>query len=375
MTAWDDVADDGTDPDLLRAVVTSMAVDAAGLANRWSRARRDGASLAEAMQAAVAACPADLDGAGVRAAEVWVRHDVRVTVLGDPGYPRRLIAFDRDDTPLIMARRGLLPPDGPTVAIVGSRRATAYGRGVAAWVAESCGQAGVRVVSGGAVGIDAAAHEAAHATRGGTTVVLGCGHDVPYPSPHATRGGLFERVRDHGGVLLSESLPGQSPKAYRVRARNRIVAGLADVVVVVEGGERSGALLTAGAAAELGIPVFAVPGDVRAPGSVAPHRLLAEGVALCRGPQDILDELAVVASVGDEPAVDPLGLPPAVATALTEHWPRPVAIDDLATLSGTSTGALLAALTRARMAGVIAQTGEGIVLRRQPSARVTPGGR
>jgi DNA processing protein len=288
-----------------------------------------------------------------------------------------LASFDRDDVPLFIARRGEIPPEGPAVAIVGSRRATGYGRAVAAWLAEACGDAGVRVVSGGAVGIDAAAHEAAMATQGGTTVVLGCGHDVRYPAPHAARGGLFDRVVVGGGVLVSELLPGTSPKAHRVRARNRIVAALADVVVVVEGGDRSGALLTAGAAAELGVAVFGVPGDVRAPGSAAPHRLLLEGAGLCRSPQDLMDELAIATRVArsDAAVPEPLGLPAAVASALSQRWPRPIPLDDLAEVSGTPTGALLAALTRARMAGTIAQTAEGIVLRRQPSPRATPSGR
>lgn len=371
MTVWDDVAERDTDPDLLAALVTATAADPAGLAQRWAAARRGGAGLGAAIREATAARPVDLDGAAEQAAQSWRRCGVRVSVVGDAAYPSRLAGFQRDDVPLFVARRGAPPPAAPAVAIVGSRRATGYGRGVAAWLAEACGDAGVRVVSGGAVGIDAAAHEAAHTTVAATTVVLGCGHDVRYPAPHAVRGGLFDRVVNNGGVLLSELLPGTSPKAHRVRARNRIVAGLVDAVVVVEGGARSGALLTAGAAAELGVPVFAVPGDVRAPGSAAPHQLLSEGVALCRGPDDVLDELAVAAAGVEDAAPEPLGLPPAVAAALTERWPRPVSLDDLAAASGTATGSLLAALTRARMAGTIAQSAEGIVLRRQPSPRGT----
>ena len=374
MTAWTDIADDGTDPDLLQAVVTGLSADAAGVLQRWAAARRDRATYAEAIRAAAAPNVADLDRGAARAAGTWRTEGVRVSLVGDPGYPARLGSFDRDDVPLFIARRGDIPSDGPAVAIVGSRRATGYGRAVAAWLAEACGDAGVRVVSGGAVGIDAAAHEAALGTDGGTTVVLGCGHDVRYPAPHAVRGGLFDRVVDRGGVLVSELLPGESPKAHRVRARNRIVAALTDAVVVVEGGDRSGALLTAGVAADLGIAVFGVPGDVRAPGSAAPHRLLLEGAGLCRSPQDLLDELAITATTADTTAPEPLGLPTAVASALSQRWPRPIALDDLAEVSGIATGALLAALTRARLAGTIAQTAEGIVLRRQPSPRAAPSG-
>ncbi|MEX0869263.1 MAG: DNA-processing protein DprA, partial [Nitriliruptoraceae bacterium] len=139
--------------------------------------------------------------------------------------------------------------------------------------------AGARVVSGGAVGVDAAAHHASLASPGGTTVVLGCGHQVSYPRPHARTGGLFAQVVASAGTVCSELLPYEPPRPGAVRARNRVVAGLADVVVVVEGGTHSGSLLTASAAAEWGRTVLAVPGDVRAPGSQAPHRLLAEGAA------------------------------------------------------------------------------------------------
>jgi DNA processing protein len=274
------------------------------------------------------------------------------------------------DAPAFLAWRGELPTDRTAVAIVGARQASGYGTGVAAWLAAAASNAQVTVVSGGALGIDAAAHEAALEGPGGTTVVLGCGHQVAYPRPHARGGGLFDRILDAGGALVSELLPWQPATPAHVRARNRVVAGLADAVVVVEGGGRSGALLTATAAAERGVPVLAVPGDVRAPGSVAPHRLLSEGAAPCTGPADVLEAVGGTTSVEqDVPGRVPCAvgpLPDDVTAVLVAAWPRPVRLDDLAARTGRSVGALLAATTRARVVGVLAEGPDGVRLRRAP---------
>lgn len=303
----------------------------------------------------------------------WHQHDARVALVGDPGYPRRLATgWPHTGGPPLLAWRGpdaAAWPDIPTVGVVGARRATSYGSGVAAWLAEAAVDAGAGIVSGGAVGIDAAAHRAG---IGRTIVVLGCGHAVRYPAAHARSGGLFDEVLAAGGTLCSEHLPERPVSQHTVRARNRIVAALADVVVVVEGGERSGALLTAAAAAERGVPVLAVPGDVRAPGSAAPHRLLAEGAAPCRGPDDLLDALgslrlrAVTPQTSDRGAAGPSCLPEPVRRELEERWPRPLQLAELLEASGMSTGPVLAALTRAQVAGEVVDGPDGVRLRRGP---------
>lgn len=376
-SVWTDVAAAGTDPDLLADVVAGMRGDESRTRRRVADAIEAGANPSAAVRSAVGASLVPDPGAA-RLAAAWQRAGVRVSLLGDAGCPDRLCRVP--DPPPFVAARGRIGALGraPVVAIVGSRAATAYGRGVAAWLAEAAAAAGAHVVSGGAVGIDGAAHGAALDERGGTTVVLGCGHDVAYPRPHATAGGLFDRVVAGGGALLSESLPGTRPRAHRVRARNRLVAGLSDVVVVVEGGARSGSLITATAASDRGVTVMAVPGDVRAPGSAAPHRLLTEGAAPCTGPDDLLDALGVAAAVGTAdgepsgpsggraaPAL-PSALPDAVRDVLVAAWPRPVTLEALARDSDTATGVLLAALTRARVAGEVAQGPSGVVLRRSP---------
>lgn len=369
--AWAAVAAPGTDPARLADVVAAMRADEA----RVRRAVADGVEAGRDPADALAeGAPSRLldDPRAVEDARSWSAAGVRVALLGDPGCPPRAVQVP--DPPPLVAVRGAVDRlvAGPVVAVVGARAATDYGRGVAAWLAEAAAEAGVHVVSGGAVGIDGAAHGAAVDLAGGTTVVLGCGHDVPYPRPHAAAGGLFHRVVDAGGGVVSECLPGVRPRAGRVRARNRLVAGLADVVVVVEGGPRSGSLITATAAGERGVTVMAVPGDVRAPGSAAPHRLLVEGAVPCTSPDDLLAVLgreapsstdgAATGSGGPAPSV----LPPAVRRALAAAWPRHVGLDVLARDTGLDTGALLAALTRARVAGEVAQGPRGAVLRRAP---------
>lgn len=373
---WDTVAAPGTDPDQLADVVGAMSLDEKGTRRAVARLADDDPDLAVHRRFPPTVVDRDpaRRAAAAPHARVWAEQGVRVALLGDPGFPPR--AAHVPQPPPFLAVRGDLTSlrDRPVVALVGARSATAYGRGVAAWLAEGVAEAGVHVVSGGAVGIDGAAHGAACHLPGGTSVVLGCAHDVPYPRPHARPDGLFASVLSAGGAVLSECLPGTPPRPERVRARNRLVAGLADAVVVVEGGPRSGSLITATAAGERGVTVLAVPGDVRAPGSAAPHRLLVEGALPCTSPTDLLDALGHVQperpAVADEYDRDgpgpPSVLPPAVRTCLARAWPRPVDLDDLARDADVSMGALLAALTRARVAGEVAQGPTGARLRRDP---------
>ncbi len=394
------VAAAGTDPDELAVVVTwclgsgrhpdalrRRVLEREGPALRLdlddaSRAPRDRPAARLTELAGPPAPP--LAGEAREVLVTWHRRAVRVSLVGDPAYPRALArGWPHVDAPTWLAVAGEHPADATAVALVGARRATGYGTGVAAWLAEAAGDAGVRVVSGGAIGIDAAAHDAAAATRGGTTVVLGCGHDVGYPRPHTGPGGLFARVLEGGGAVLSENLPGAPPRAHRIRARNRIVAGLVDTVVVVEGGATSGALLTATAALDRDRTVLAVPGDVRAAGSVAPHRLLAEGAAPCTGPPDLLETLAgeVGAIAGPEAAgdgarssaKDPTSaaavscLPPPAHAVLVARWPRPVTLQELAVESGLPVASLLAGVTRGKVSGELAEGADGVRLRRAPA--------
>jgi DNA processing protein len=383
-TLLGEVASEGADRDALLAVLGWLVRpkrSADALRRRCMEEDGVGSSSSPAARLAAAAGRPDVEveHAVAQVLTTWQEVGVRVALVGDPSYPARLAAgWPAVEAPTFLAWRGGPPTERTAVALVGARRATGYGVGVTAWLAESLARAGVRIVSGGAVGIDAAAHGAAAEEEGGTTVVLGCGHGVAYPRAHTAPGGLFERVLQHGGSIVSELLPWQPPKAGTVRARNRIVAGLSDAVIVVEGGERSGSLVTATAAAERGTPVLAVPGDVRAPGSVAPHRLLAEGATPCTEPSDVLDLLpdggpnsaprdtAHVSGGTDPTPTTRTGLPPLVHEALVTAWPRPLRVDELATSTGCALPTLLAAITRARVAGTLAEGVDGVRLRRAP---------
>ncbi|MCI2002795.1 MAG: DNA-processing protein DprA, partial [Ancrocorticia sp.] len=206
---------------------------------------------------------------------------------GDPMWPPGF-EYLGETAPLGLWYRGTLealrrprenaePDDVPALAIVGSRAASTYGVRIASAIASEASEAGVTIVSGGAIGIDAAAHRGALAVHGRTSVVFAGGLDRPYPVSH---GSLFHSVLDSGGVLVSESPPGSSPLRHRFLARNRIIAALANATVVVEASYRSGALSTARHALTIGRSVGAVPGPVTSPSSVGCHRLLREG-AIC----------------------------------------------------------------------------------------------
>lgn len=165
---------------------------------------------------------------------------------------------------------------GEGVAVVGARASDAYGLAVARRVAEDVVGLGLAVVSGGAEGCDSAAHEAALGVGGRTVVVLGSGHDRPYPAQNR---GLFARVVEGGGAVVSAYWPTTPPARHRFVARNAVIAGLSEAVVCVRARVRSGALGTARAAKALGRPVLAVPGDVGEGLSGGPHALLEDGAA------------------------------------------------------------------------------------------------
>ncbi|HKT82471.1 MAG TPA: DNA-processing protein DprA [Solirubrobacterales bacterium] len=217
------------------------------------------------------------------AAQCWAccRHDQR--------YPSGL--HDAADAPWALIGRGdpgllaRLEPDG-AVTVVGARRATSYGRGVARELGRELAAAGLVVVSGLAFGIDACAHRGA--IEGGTTVaVLGCGADTAYPASHRS---LWRRICEQG-LVLSELPPGAGAWRWTFPARNRIMAAMAGMTVVVEAARRSGSLITADLAADLGRDLGAVPGPVNSRGSAGTNDLLAGGACLIRDAQDVLDAM------------------------------------------------------------------------------------
>jgi DNA processing protein len=194
------------------------------------------------------------------------------------------------------------PPDGPRVAIVGSRRPSPYGEAVAEQLGTDLARAGAIVISGLALGIDAAAHRGALNGGGVTVAVMGTGVDLVYPAAHAR---LAEEILAGGGALVSQFPDGTVPRRQNFPARNWTMAALSDVTVVVEAGEGSGALITAEAALHLHKEVMAVPGSVFSALSVGTHGLLRDGAGLVQNARDVLALLGRGGEVLDDPLNPP----------------------------------------------------------------------
>lgn len=218
--------------------------------------------------------------------ELLLKSGAQPVVRGKEGYPYLLEQIT--DPPHTLFVRGTPGDDEKSVAIVGSRRETRYGRTQAYNIAKELAQHGVTIVSGLARGIDTAAHEGALAGGGRTVAVMGNGIDNVYPPENAE---LAKRIVDSGGAIISEFPFGAAPLAHHFPIRNRIISGISAATLLVEGHARSGTMITAGYAADQGREVFALPGMVDAPGSAAPLRLLREGANICTCANDILEDM------------------------------------------------------------------------------------
>jgi DNA processing protein len=321
-------------------------LDDHGPVDAWRRVRSGEAELGDAARRRAARTD-------VRA--LWRRHvEAGVGVCGrrSSSYPD---VFDDDpDPPPVLFHRGDLDAlSGARVAIVGTRRCTRYGRDVAVELGEGLAAAGVSVVSGLALGIDAAAHVGA--LRGGAppVAVVGSGLDVVYPRANRA---LWEQVAS-SGVILAEAPLGAAPVAWRFPARNRLIAALADVVVVVESHERGGSLSTVSEAARRDRAVMAVPGPFRSPASAGTNRRGADGWAPVCGLDDVLVALGLPA--GRHRAAHERRPPPdadgaVVLDALGWHA---ASLEQLAMRGGIDVGRLVVALERLRLAGWIEDRG------------------
>ena len=270
-----------------------------------------------------------------------------VRVLRRRELPRLLGAIH--DPPRVLFLRGegetaLL--DLPTVAVVGARACSSYGRSVARLLARELAAAGAVVVSGMARGIDGEAHRGALDARGITVAVLGCGVDRDYPAAHAE---LARRICERG-LVVSEYEPGIEPAPWRFPARNRIIAGLSRATVVVEARERSGALITADFALEEGREVLAVPGEITSALSAGTNALLRLGATPVTRAGDVLESLGVEVVAGD-PSPS-LGTD---AAALLEHLrDGALTADELVRSSSIEPAAASAALMELELAGAVA---------------------
>jgi DNA processing protein len=235
----------------------------------------------------------------------------------------------------------------PAVAIVGARACSSYGAQVARMLGRELAAAGLVVVSGLARGIDGEAHRGALDAGGLTVAVLGCGIDRDYPAAHAE---LARRICERG-LLVSEYEPGVEPAPWRFPARNRIIAGLAAVTVIVEARERSGALITADFALEDGREVFAVPGEITGMLSTGTNRLLRQGATPLTAAGDVL-ELFELASA-QRPEMPEVGA--SAAVVLERLADGAASADELARATGLEPGRLAAALAELELGGLASE--------------------
>ena len=319
---------------------------------------------------------------------------IRFLMPGDPSWPFHAAPPD-PPCPWLFVIGPDLPPPERCAAIVGGRRASALRRATARSLAGGLAAAGICVVSGGAIGVDAAAHAGALDGEGATVLVLGCGLDVPYPRRNLE---LFRRAREAGGTLLTEHPPGAKPLAAHFLPRNRLIAALAGAVVVVEAALGSGSLSTARAAGSRGTgQVLAVPGAPWDRGAAGCNDLIRDGAALVRGLEDVLEALPPIQVGGPAGAASaaPLGpgrpagngLPcrplPDGATAAARRVidalgdGGSMGVAALASATGLEPAPVVAALLELELAGLARRSASGaeaIAVPLDPANRGPPGG-
>ncbi len=269
-------------------------------------------------------------------------------------FPRLLRDLARPPTVLYATRIDLVAElDEPAAVVIGSRHPSEYGRTVAYRLARGLGAAGIPVVSGLALGIDAVAHRGCLDGGGCTIAVLASGVDVAYPR---TNRRLYERIRESGSIV-SEMPPGSKPSKWLFPARNRIMAALGQLTVVVEAAERSGTLITADCAADIGRDVAAVPGCVTSDVAAGTNGLLRNGAALVTGPQDVLDLLYGVGA-REVPSDPPPTLDP-IEQSVLAHVSRGASIAELAAETGLAAGAIRSTLARLERRGLVRRAPSG----------------
>lgn len=322
------------------------------------------------LEAAWAATPAELRAAGInqRAVQSLVttrqrldldhemerveRAGVQAVTLADPAYPRLLREIP--SPPLVLYVRGSLTPDDKqAIGVVGTRRASAYGREMARNLSADLARAGLTIVSGLARGIDAIAHQTTLDTGGRTIAVLGSGVDVIYPPEHRR---LAAQVAEQGAVV-SEFPLGTPPDGPNFPVRNRIISGLSIGVVVVEAPRRSGALITADFAADQGRTVYAVPGSALAANSAGPLQLLRDGATLAATAEDILADLNLTVRQAAFETRQALPTSPEEATLLQHLDGEPLHIDEIALESGLAINRLSALLLEMQLKGLVRNVG------------------
>lgn len=299
------------------------------------------------------------DDAVQRELDLVDKHGVTLLVWDDEAYPYALRHI-ADAPPVLYVRGRLEKADAVSLAIVGSRRCSYYGQEQARRFGALLGRAGFAVVSGGARGIDTAAHEGALEADGRTVVVMGCGLATVYPRENAR---LFERIIERQRGAVVSGLPmAIEPSGRNFPARNRIISGLSQGVLVVEAAYRSGSLITAELANEQGRPVFALPGRVDSPFSDGTHQLIRDGAILTRNLDDILEQLG---GLGELLKAEPTSreAKPSATVVLDDaeqmivdtFGGEPMSVDQIVELTGRPAQQVVSAMTMLAIKGVVEQ--------------------
>lgn len=285
----------------------------------------------------------------------------------EEAYPARLKEVD-DHPPVLYVRGDLLPEDEWAVAIVGTRKATPYGRQTAEEFATDFARQRITVVSGLARGIDAVAHRASMNAGGRTIAVLACGLDIVYPPEHAK---LAVEITQHG-ALVSDYPLGTQPRSEFFPRRNRILSALSLGVLVIEGGVDSGALITARNAIDQNREVFAVPGSIYSAGSIGTNKLIREGEArLVTKAEDILEELNLTVTSQQLELPQITVSDPTEAAVLKVLSSQPTHIDEVQRASGLPISAVSSALALLELKGTVRQVGAMSFVKTREATLVT----
>ncbi len=287
---------------------------------------------------------------------------VRILTWEDPDYPHLLLETHAPP-PVLYVKGDLEKQDAWAVAVVGTRRASTYGREVTRRLAGSLARNGITVVSGMARGIDGVAHRAALEAGGRTIAVFGCGINRIYPAEHRK---LAQQIAAHG-ALISDYPLGTPPEGRNFPPRNRIISGLSLGVLVTNAGKTSGALITADFAAEQGRDVFAVPGSILTQGSVGPNRLIQDGAKLVVRAEDILEELNLTMVAEQKQARQVLPEDETEAALLKHLSADPTHVDDLQQQIDLPISQVTSTLAMMELKGMVRQvSGMKYVVAREP---------
>jgi len=308
---------------------------------------------------------AGLDSAALRAITQWrskiepdaemeklAKFGIQVLTCRDSAYPKRLKEI-YDYPPVLYMRGSLLPEDEWCLAVVGTRRATVYGRQVTEEIVTDLARNKITIVSGLARGIDTIAHRSALEAGGRSLAVFACGLDAVYPAENEK---LARDVME-SGALLSEYPPGTRPRAENFPRRNRILSGLSLGVLVAEAGETSGAMITARMALEQNREVFAIPGSILSPVSRGANHLIQEGAKLVREYTDILEELNLTAVARQIEMREVLPESEAESLLLKQLGAEPAHIDEVCRKSGLSAAEVSGTLAMMELKGLVKQVG------------------